>query len=136
MSDQKTFAAFAQSERNRLAKEREKLQKKQDEVQEQIDKVDAELRAIDAYEAVKSGKPVPGTTAGSRRTGTRRSGIRDDVQKLISTTAGGLTRGELLQRKGIESDDKSGAQAISNALAALKKAGKIKQGDGGKYLPA
>jgi hypothetical protein len=63
-------------------------------------------------------------------TGTRRTGIRQEVLTVIS-------KGNGLTRAGIDSamsaDDKSTKQSISNALSALKKSNKISQNDQGLY---
>jgi hypothetical protein len=139
---EKTFESFMASERERLNKAREEIYNKQQELQQKLDAVNAELRAIDAYEAVKTGKPLPGTAAPAKApraarasTGTRRGGVRDEILAIIKEEP--MTRGEILTKKGIvEKDNKAGAQSVSNALSAMKKAGIIKQGDDGKYMAA
>ena len=61
-------------------------------------------------------------------TGTRRSGIRDQVLAVIQQSDG-MARADLL--KTMEAvGNKSAEQSISNALAALKKAGIIKAENG------
>lgn len=67
-------------------------------------------------------------------TGTRRSGIRDDVLATI-TDAGddGASPADIRAKLGIPNEDKSGAQSVANALSALKKAGKISDKDGAYY---
>lgn len=144
MAEPKTFESLMTTERERLTKAREDIFSKQAELQEKLDAINAEMRAIEAYEAVKTGKPLPGTPAPARAprtprasTGTRgrKGGVREELLAII--TAEPMTRGEILAKKGIvEKDDKSGAQSVSNALSAMKKAGIIKQGDDGKYMPA
>ena len=57
------------------------------------------------------------------RTGTRRTGIREEVLALVKANPG-ASRSSLIKLMGI-ADDKSGQQSLSNALAALKKAGTI-----------
>lgn len=139
---EKTFESFMASERERLNKAREEIYNKQQELQQKLDAVNAELRAIDAYEAVKTGKPLPGTATTARApraarasAGTRRGGVRDEILAIIKEEP--MTRGEILTKKGIvEKDNKAGAQSVSNALSAMKKAGIIKQGDDGKYMAA
>lgn len=135
---EKTFETFVAGERERLMQKRADLFTQQQKIEEELAAVNAEMRAIDAYEAVKQGKPVPTTSAQPRArksTGTRRSGIRDEILALVAGTSGGITRGEILEKKGIvEREDKASAQSVSNALAALKKAGKLTQDDGGKYV--
>lgn len=56
-------------------------------------------------------------------TGTRRSGIRDQVLAVIQQSDG-LARADLLKTMEAAGDKKA-EQSISNALAALKKAGII-----------
>ncbi|MEQ9153168.1 MAG: hypothetical protein RLO06_16950 [Parvibaculum sp.] len=137
MSDTQTFETFVAKERDRLAKARAKILGQQAELQQQLAAIETEMRAVDAYEAVKSGKAAPATGTKTRKSGTRRSGIRDEILGIVSSAAGGITRGELLEKKGIiERDDKAGAQSVSNALAALKKAGKLSQNADGKYVAA
>lgn len=66
---------------------------------------------------------------GEPRTG-RRSGIREEVLSHIKR-ADGISRAQLLETMGAKGT-KSAEQSISNALAALKKAGTI-GGDNGIY---
>lgn len=88
----------------------------------------AELNELGfSYKLVQDGA----TVRAPRATGTRRSGIRDQVLALIEEHADGITRAKLLEVMDAKGD-KSAEQSISNALAALKKAGTIK-GDGGTY---
>ena len=134
MAGEQTFETFVTKERARLKDAREKLQKQQAELQKELESVDAELRAIDAYEAVKSGKTVPTTTGGSRKLGARRTGIRQEILEAVQAAGQqGITPAELRAQRGIDDDDKSGAQSVSNALAALKKMEKIIQGADSKY---
>lgn len=66
----------------------------------------------------------------AQRTGTRRTGIRDEVLSMVKANPG-ITRSTLLDKMNARGD-KSAEQSISNALAALKKAGTI-TADGGAY---
>lgn len=72
----------------------------------------------------KAGSIITGSPAG-----TRRSGIRQDVLDAV-TNAGpdGITPAKIRESIGV--DGKSGAQSVSNALSALKKAGKITDKNG------
>lgn len=70
---------------------------------------------------------------GTKRGGTRRSGIRQEVLNAVKNAPQGIARAGLLDALGAQ--DKSSQQSISNALAALKKAGTIDQKDG-KYISA
>lgn len=71
-----------------------------------------------------------GSGAISRTPGTRRTGIREEVLALVKANPG-ATRSSLIAKMNIASD-KSGQQSLSNALAALKKAGTV-SADGGAY---
>lgn len=66
-------------------------------------------------------------------TGTRRSGIREQVLAVIQQSSG-MARADLLKAMDA-GGDKSAEQSISNALAALKKAGII-TANGGVYTAA
>jgi hypothetical protein len=67
------------------------------------------------------------------RTGTRRTGIREQVLAAIEASPG-LTRAQVLEKLNAKGD-KSAEQSVSNALSALKKAGTIKQ-NGSAYSAA
>lgn len=72
----------------------------------------------------------------AQSSGGRRSGIRDDVlQAVVSSGADGISPAAIRQALGIADGDKSGAQSVSNALSALKKASKIADKDG-SYIAA
>ena len=76
-----------------------------------------------AYDAALKGKTVPKEPGAKRgRRGEKREAIRD----LIAQHSAGLTRAELLTAMQA-SGDKSAEQSISNALSALKKAGRVTQ---------
>ena len=59
----------------------------------------------------------------------RRSGVKDSVLELIKSS-NGISPAQMAAKLGIQ--DKSGKQAIANALTALKKADIVKA-DSGKY---
>jgi hypothetical protein len=61
--------------------------------------------------------------------GVRRAGIRENVLQRVTAHAGGVSRAALIDEMDAKGD-KSAQQSISNALAALKKAGTIKAADG------
>lgn len=66
--------------------------------------------------------------------GQRRTGIRDDVMSAIAAAGpDGINRQDLLAK--MEATDKSAEQAVSNAVSALKKDGKI-SGEKGIYIAA
>lgn len=61
-----------------------------------------------------------------------RRGVRADVLKVVAASATGIPRAEILQ--ALNATDKRSKQSVSNALAALKKAGHIRS-DAGRYWP-
>ncbi len=65
---------------------------------------------------------------GTTTTGTRRTGIRKHVLDAVKAAPNGITRAELLTQ--LNATDKSAQQSVSNALAALKKAGTVDAKDG------
>jgi hypothetical protein len=74
-----------------------------------------------------SGTRTPSTRTS---TGTRRSGIRDNVFEAVKKAgADGITRATLLEQLGVKGE-KSGEQSVSNALSALNKAQKITLANG------
>lgn len=76
------------------------------------------------YKLVQSDGSAP-TRAQRTSTGTRRSGIRDDVLGIVTDAGpGGVTSAKIAEALGMT--DKAGKQAIANALAALSK-DKVKQ---------
>lgn len=68
-----------------------------------------------------------------RSTGTRRTGIREEIFNLINQSDG-MARQDVLKAMDA-SGDKKLEQSISNALAALKKDGKL-NADNGLYTTA
>ena len=127
------FADFIARERERLHGERETIFNQQHELETKLAAINNELRAIDAYEAAKSGKAaVPARQARGRAVVTARRGSkRDSLLALIRENAGGLTRGEIIERMGLKGN-KSGEMSVSNALTALTKGNQVSRRDG-KY---
>jgi len=121
--DMDDFATFVAKERDRLATARADLMKQIDKLNKDIAKIDQEFEAIAAYEAAKSGKPVAKATRSARR-----SGVRDEVLAAIKS-AGSANRADLLVQLNAKGD-KAAEQSVSNALAALKKAGTITADEG------
>lgn len=74
------------------------------------------------------------TRTRSTSTGGRRTGVRDDIMKVIRAHPDGIRRGEILNAMGV-GDDKSFEGSVSNALANMKKAGTITL-DNGLYRAA
>ena len=92
--------------------------------QEALDKANAaigELRELGfTYRLVQSDQ----STRAAPRTGrARRGSIRDGVLKTVKAFPK-INRADILEKTGVKGD-KTGEQSVSNALAALKKAGVI-----------
>ena len=104
------FAQLIEEERKRLHAERTELVAK-------LSAIDQELEAIAAYEAAKTGSPLPSS-------GGRRSGIREAVYRQIAESQEGMTRSDVLEAMGARGDKKL-EQSVSNALSALKKAERV-----------
>jgi hypothetical protein len=112
---------------------------RKEQVESEVADLTTELRAVDAYHAAKGDGSLSKASgrsrklpAKARKSSGRQSGMREQVLSKIKEAADGIARGELLiamEMKG----NKSGELAVSNALAALKKAGKAIARDG-KYL--
>jgi hypothetical protein len=66
----------------------------------------------------------------AKATRTRRGGVREQVLAEIKKHANGITRSDLFT--ALAALDDKAKQSISNAVAALKKAGHV-GGDGGHY---
>lgn len=60
----------------------------------------------------------------------RRSGVRETILSAIAKNPNGISRQDLMDAVGMT--DAKGKQAVSNAIAALKRTGKI-TGDSGHY---
>jgi hypothetical protein len=82
------------------------------------------------YRLTQDGKATRAPRQAS--TGTRRSGIRDQVLAIIQGAgADGINRSDLLEKLEAKGD-KTAEQSISNAISALKKANAI-AGEKGNY---
>jgi hypothetical protein len=130
-----TFETFVAKERERLNKEREAIFTQQHELEAQLATINREFAAIEAYEAAKTGKPIPTRKAsGTRAAPSPRGSKRDGIMQVIKENPSGLTRGEILEKMGLKGD-KSGEMSVSNALTALSKGNQITRQDG-KYVSA
>lgn len=58
----------------------------------------------------------------------RRTGVRETVLKAVSSAADGITPAQIAV--ALNMDNKAGKQSVSNALAALKKAGTVSSQNG------
>lgn len=132
MGQMESFEQMIEQERARLGKLREDLRAQQQTIVGQLADIEKELAAIAAYEQAKLG--VPGRQPRAAK-GTRvpRGAQREEVLALIKASPD-LTRGEIIERLGVKGD-KPKEQGVSNALAAMKKAGVIRA-DEGKYTAA
>jgi hypothetical protein len=123
--------AFITKQRETLLKEREVIFAEQQALQVRLTTVNDALAKFDVFE----GKPARASTRQLQKSpGGRRTGIRDDVLKVVSDNPGGLTRGGILEKMGAK-DDKSAAASVSQALTALSKANKVTK-DGRTYRAA
>ena len=120
---EQTFEQFVKKERDRLTKAREDALAKRTEIDARIVAIDTELAAIDAYEAAKLGKP-----ARVKKTGSRRSGMRQNVLAEIKKHPGGISPAGIKEALG--ATDTSARQSVSNALAALKRNSEVVANDG------
>lgn len=111
-----------------LDKQRQKLvEQAHDEAYKKAEEAIEQLNALGYNYRISGGAAKAATAPTGTRT--RRTGIRDDVLKTISTR-NGMAPAEIASTLGME--DKAGKQAIANALSALKKADKVTV-DEGKY---
>jgi hypothetical protein len=118
-------------QRERLTKTRNDLQGKLAELQAQLAEIDRQFAAVLAYEQTLAGK-LPVLALSKRRPSAKRAGRgqkQTQVLRVIEQQPNGMTRGELIDAIGVKGS-KSGAQSVSNALTALKKAGKIASANG------
>ncbi len=131
------FADFIARERERLHAEREQIFNQQHELEGKLADINRELSAIDAYEAAKSGK-APAAARQPRGTRSRPQGRlgskREALLQLIKDNPSGLTRGEIIECRGLKGD-KTGEMSVSNALTALTKANQVTRRDG-RYVAA
>jgi len=105
-----------------------------------LDKQRAELLANAKQEAVKKAEAAVAELnalgfnfslkeAGVKGTGSRRSGIRQEVLATVKAQPNGISRADLLDTLNAKGDT-SAEQSVSNALSALKKNGSISGEDG------
>jgi len=127
-----TFQDYIASERDRLHAEREGIFNRQQALEAQLAEINRELGAIDAYEAAKTGKPLPPRSSKGRGPASRRGSKRDGIMAALADIPHGLSRGELLEKLGLKGN-KSGEMSVSNALTALTKTNQVVRKDG-KYI--
>lgn len=117
---------FAEDEKANVAKEMAALDSEQEKLDAARRQLQLRLDAVEAYFNTLEGK-VP-----TKKSGSRRTGIKADLMKTLRPHPQGLTRAEILEKMGIKGD-KSAEQSVSNALAQGKKKGEIEQDNDGKY---
>ena len=128
------------AEREQVTRELEELAARRKELDEEETALQRRLTAAQNYFATLEGKFDAPTAARPQRapSGPRapRGSVQDALLAVIKEHSpnGGLDRAHILELQRVKGD-KKGEQRISNALANLKKAGKIGQNDG-KYLAA
>lgn len=110
--------------RSRLTKQREELVQQQQQLSVQLEDIDRELTAIAAYESAKT-KSTTSTTPSTM-------GKRAQLINLLKGSSTGMSRKDILHALGVQ-DDKAGKQAVSNALSALRKQGKVAVSPEGVY---
>lgn len=118
-----TFATLMLEERDRLQETIKGIKAKQREAEREIAQLEAQLSAIAVYEAALKGAGAVKEAAGRRG---RRGGKREELLSLIAEHPAGLTRADIIAVMEALGD-KAATQSISNALAALKKAGRVVQ---------
>lgn len=134
----------AREELRRIDEEQAKLEKQKEQLrvqakQEAMASIQDAIRELNSlgfsYRLIED--KGTGSTRGPRAgSGTRRTGIRDQVLAAISAASpDGIAPAGIRERLGIEAGDKSGAQAVANALSALKRQSKISDKDGA-YITA
>jgi hypothetical protein len=116
------FAKAMEDERSRLNNEKDILAKKIEVLKTAMAGLDKELKAIAEFKRAKSG---------GASTGTRRTSIRQTVLDTI-TNSKGMSRAQVLEALDAKGNKKA-TKSVSNALANLKKQGRIRADAKGKY---
>lgn len=112
--------------------EEQKAKLLQDAKQEALDQANAAIKTLNAlgfnYQLVEGNDPSSPSIKRTA-TGTRRSGIRQEVLNLLKQHQDGISRSDILDAMNAKGDKKA-EQSISNALANAKKNGDITLTDG------
>lgn len=108
------------------AQKQKLLGKAKTEAMSSVNAALADLKALGfEYHLVEGPKPkTKRLMTKSKTTRKRRSGVRDEVLKVVAAAESGLVRKEILA--ALKATDKSDQQAVANALATLKKSGQLK----------
>lgn len=115
------FKALMEKEAERLNEAIREAEKRRDIIDEEIAGYQREKKALIAYHNAL-------TPSAKRSTG-KRASRQDGVMSLLKDHTTGLKRADILDKLSLKGN-KTGEQSISNALANLKKAGKITSKDG------
>ena len=138
------FRTHVAQEKKRLTQRRKEVEKRVSSLESELPalvaelkNIDNEMEAIQAYEAAKASVPAPArrrapkvddarARAPVKQTRRRRKASRpaEIVAAIASFGEAGAGRADIIQTLNIKGD-KSAAQSVSNALAALKKAGEV-----------
>ena len=117
------IALVIEEERQRLIKRLEEIASQVAELHHQEVGVKKELSAIQAYIDIKLGrvnKQRYDSSASSNVVNARRTGLRQRVLDVITTSPSGIRRVEIIGKMDAKGNRKM-EQAVSNALVALKK---------------
>ncbi|WP_421993975.1 hypothetical protein [Roseococcus sp.] len=127
--------AFMMKAQDGLMRQREEVMARRATIDEELAAIDGKLERIENYfnPGKAAAAKAPRAARKASGTGTRRTGVRDDVLAAIKKRPDGISRQDLL--KAMDATEKSHEQSISNAVAALKKEGKITT-DQGHYKAA
>lgn len=121
---EQTFASLIPQERERLQKAREDALRRQREIAEEISGIDDELYAIEQYEKAKGQGRQTAQRQPRRQSGKGgRSGIREQVLEIVSNAGDGMSASAVLE--ALQATEKNAKTSVRNALAALKKSGKL-----------
>jgi hypothetical protein len=126
---------YVERERERLIATRGELVQERTRITAEIDMqlsdVERQLNAIEAYEAALAG---PRHNKAQPK-GNRRRAMREVVLKALQATPIGLKKREVSAAVGVDGDA-SGEMAVSNALNALKRDGRVQRDAGGRWRAA
>ena len=148
------FRTYVAEEKKRLTQQRRDVQKRVSGLEAELQALGAELKNIDnemeaiqAYESAKASVPAPArrrarkadpeAPAPAKKTRRRRKVSRrtEIVAAIASFGEAGAGRADIIEALNVKGD-KSAEQSVSNALAALKKAGTVDHKDGKYRAPA
>ncbi len=121
------FNLVVEKERDRLTGLRSQAVSRRADVDAEIAEIDKQLAALNAYQRARKGRGPSRNRSG--RQGSRQGAILE----LLAAHPEGMTRGEILLAFDVKGDP-VGEQAISNALANMKKGSKLASASGGRYV--